>query len=98
MWLQERLDAQKKEADENPDYNKSFKAQASKEEKQAKRKQIISTIGACPTASQPLTSSPQALKYQCSRSQICKNLRLHAQQLPDITMLLSHNGTPPSGG
>ena len=45
IHLQERLDAQKEEAASNPEYGKSFKAQATKEEKQTKRKQIIATIG-----------------------------------------------------
>lgn len=46
-WLsvQERLDQQREEAASNPDYNKSFKGQPTKEEKNAKRKQIIATIG-----------------------------------------------------
>ena len=43
--LQERLDQQKKEAEEDPNYGKTFKGQLSKEEKKAKRKQIIATIG-----------------------------------------------------
>ena len=45
MFLQERLDQQKKEAEEDPNYGKSFKGQPTKEEKKAKRKQIIATIG-----------------------------------------------------
>ena len=45
LVLQERLDQQKKEAAEDPNYGKSFKGQPSKEEKKAKRKQIIATIG-----------------------------------------------------
>lgn len=45
--LQERLDQQKKEAEEDPNYGKTFKGQPSKEEKKAKRKQIIATIGEC---------------------------------------------------
>lgn len=43
--LQERLRQQKEEAKSNPDYNKNFKGQLSKEEKTAKRKQILSSIG-----------------------------------------------------
>jgi len=43
--FQDRLDQQKKEASENPDYGKDFKGQLSKDEKKAKRKQIIATIG-----------------------------------------------------
>lgn len=43
--LQERLDQQKKEAAEDPNYGKDFKGELSKEEKKAKRKQIIATIG-----------------------------------------------------
>ena len=46
--VQERLKQQKEEADSNPDYDKSFKGQLSKEEKKAKRKQILSNIGAPP--------------------------------------------------
>ena len=44
--IQDRLDAQKKEQESNPDYNKSFKAQATKEERKAKRSEIVATIGA----------------------------------------------------
>ena len=44
--MQERLRQQKEEANSNPDYDKSFKGQLTKEEKKAKRKQILSTIGA----------------------------------------------------
>jgi len=44
--FQERLDAQRAEAAANPEkYRESFKGQLSKEEKKAKRKQIISSIG-----------------------------------------------------
>lgn len=46
--LQERLKQQKEEAKSNPDYDKSFKGQLSKDEKKAKRKQILSNIGALP--------------------------------------------------
>lgn len=46
--VQERLKQQKEEASSNPDYDKSFKGQLSKEEKKAKRKQILSNIGALP--------------------------------------------------
>lgn len=46
--VQERLKQQKEEANSNPDYDKSFKGQLSKEEKKAKRKQILSNIGALP--------------------------------------------------
>lgn len=45
---QERLDAQRAEAASNPDYDKSFKPTATKEEKQEKRKQILASIGALP--------------------------------------------------
>ena len=47
---------QKEEAKSNPDYDKSFKGQLSKEEKKSKRKQILSNIGALPL---PHTSAPQ---------------------------------------
>ncbi|CAL5224135.1 g6768 [Coccomyxa viridis] len=43
--FEERLKQQKEEASSNPDYDKSFKGQLSKEEKKAKRKQILSNIG-----------------------------------------------------
>lgn len=43
--LQERLDSQRAEAAANAEYSKTFKGQASKEEKTAKRKQILSNIG-----------------------------------------------------
>ncbi|KAI7835637.1 hypothetical protein COHA_010468 [Chlorella ohadii] len=41
----ERLEAQKRERKANKDYGKNFKAQPSKEDKLAKRKQILSSIG-----------------------------------------------------
>ncbi|KAL4421257.1 hypothetical protein ABPG75_010548 [Micractinium tetrahymenae] len=41
----ERLEAQKRERKANRNYGKSFKPQASKEDKQAKRKQILASIG-----------------------------------------------------
>ena len=44
--MQERLKQQKEEAQSNPDYDKSFKGQLTKDEKKAKRKQILSNIGA----------------------------------------------------
>lgn len=48
--MQERLKQQKEEAASNPEYGKSFKGKVSKEDKQAKRKQILSNIGAhCPS-------------------------------------------------
>ena len=43
--LQERLKNQKEEAASNPEYGSSYKPKASKEDKQAKRKQILSNIG-----------------------------------------------------
>ena len=43
--LQDRLDQQRREAETNPEYGSTFKGQLSKEEKQAKRKQIVATIG-----------------------------------------------------
>ena len=51
LYVQERLKQQKEEAKTNPDYDKSFKGQLSKEEKKAKRKQILSNIGASAMAS-----------------------------------------------
>ena len=51
LYVQERLKQQKEEAKTNPDYDKSFKGQLSKEEKKAKRKQILSNIGASALAS-----------------------------------------------
>lgn len=42
---QDRLDAQKAERTSNPDYDKSFKPQVTKEERQTKRKEVIATIG-----------------------------------------------------
>ncbi len=51
--LQERLKQQKEEAQSNPDYDKSFKGQLSKEEKKAKRKQILSNIGVLPSMHTP---------------------------------------------
>ena len=55
--VQERLKQQKEEASSNPDYDKSFKGQLSKEEKKAKRKQILSNIGA-PRPIHTLASQP----------------------------------------
>lgn len=43
--LQDRLKAQKEEAKNNPEYGSTFKTAATKEEKAAKRKQILATIG-----------------------------------------------------
>lgn len=43
--LQERLKNQKQEAASNPEYGSSYKPKASKEAKQAKRKEILSNIG-----------------------------------------------------
>lgn len=50
--LQERLEQQRQEAASNPEYGKTYKGQLSKDEKKAKRKQILSSIGECrPTKS-----------------------------------------------
>ena len=46
MMSQERLKAQREEAASNPEYGSSYKPKASKEERTAKRKQILSNIGA----------------------------------------------------
>lgn len=43
--LQERLKAQKEEAASNPEYGSTYKPQSSKEDRQTKRKQILSNIG-----------------------------------------------------
>lgn len=43
--LQERLKAQKAEAASNPEYGSTYKPQTSKEDRTAKRKQILSNIG-----------------------------------------------------
>lgn len=43
--LQERLKAQKEEAASNPEYGSTYKPQTSKEDRTAKRKQILSNIG-----------------------------------------------------
>lgn len=45
---QERLATQRAEAAINPEYGKTFKAQASADDKKARRKQILSSIGAAP--------------------------------------------------
>ena len=47
--FRERLAQQRAEAAANPQYGDSFKGELSKEEKQAKRKQILSSIGALPS-------------------------------------------------
>ena len=44
--FEERLAQQRAEAAANPEYGNSFKGELSKEEKKAKRKQILSSIGA----------------------------------------------------
>lgn len=44
--VQERLAAQRAEAAANPAYGQTFKAQASKDDKKARRKQILANIGA----------------------------------------------------
>lgn len=46
MGLQERLQQQREEAASNPEYGNSFKGQLSKDEKKARRKQILANIGA----------------------------------------------------
>ncbi|KAL3158073.1 hypothetical protein ABBQ32_011679 [Trebouxia sp. C0010 RCD-2024] len=43
--FEERLKAQKQEAASNPEYGSTYKPQSSKEDRQAKRKQILSNIG-----------------------------------------------------
>lgn len=43
--VQERLKAQKAEAASNPEYGSTYKPQTSKEDRTAKRKQILSNIG-----------------------------------------------------
>eukprot|EP00884_Botryococcus_braunii_P005721 jgi/Botrbrau1/1514/Bobra.0107s0002.1 len=43
--FQERLQQQREEAKSNPTYRDSFKPQSSKEDRQAKRKQILANIG-----------------------------------------------------
>ena len=43
--LQERLKAQKAEAASNPEYGSTYKPKSSKEDRTAKRKQILSNIG-----------------------------------------------------
>jgi len=43
--MQERLKNQKEEAASNPEYGSSYKPKVSKEDKQAKRKLILSNIG-----------------------------------------------------
>ena len=53
---QERLATQRAEAAINPEYGKTFKAQASKDDKKARRKQILSSIGAPPCCSIPVLS------------------------------------------
>lgn len=45
---QERLKQQREEARMNPEYSSTFKGQLSKEEKKAKRKQILANIGETP--------------------------------------------------
>ena len=44
--FRERLAQQRAEAAANPKYGDTFKGELSKDEKQAKRKQILSSIGA----------------------------------------------------
>ncbi len=46
MGLQERLQQQKEEAKNNPEYGATFKNQLSKDEKKVRRKQILANIGA----------------------------------------------------
>lgn len=45
--------SQKRERKANRNYGKSFKPQATKEDKQAKRKQILASIGEAPPACPP---------------------------------------------
>lgn len=46
--MQERLQQQKEEAASNPEYGSTFKGQLTKDEKKARRKQILANIGAAP--------------------------------------------------
>lgn len=45
LLSQDRLKQQREEAASNPEYGNTFKEQLTKEEKKARRKQIISSIG-----------------------------------------------------
>lgn len=51
---QERLAAQRAEAKSNPEYGQTFKGPASADDKKARRKQILSTIGAWRRRGRPL--------------------------------------------
>lgn len=75
--MQERLRQQREEAKANPDYDKSFKGQLTKEEKKAKRKQILSTIGAALCPNTP--TSPYTVKH------------MHASFQPGVTCKLDPN-------
>lgn len=56
--FQSRLEMQKQEAKSNPEYGDSFKPGATKEERTAKRKAILSSIGA------PLPLSAHSLQVE----------------------------------
>jgi hypothetical protein len=68
VYLQERLQQQREEARTNPDYNKTFKGQLSKEEKKAKRKQILASIGDLPCLTNPHISARAPLFALCTCS------------------------------
>ena len=80
--LQERLKAQKEEAASNPEYGSTYKPQTSKEDRSAKRKQILSNIGMVACLVQITVVPKQSLCAQ----------HLHALASPDLLAFQSCNG------
>lgn len=73
--LQERLKAQKAEAASNPEYGSTYKPQTSKEDRTAKRKQILSNIGSPTIAwSNCLSSKCSERKYGFGSCILCSDL------------------------
>ncbi len=65
--VQERLQQQKEEAASNPEYGSTFKGQLTKDEKKARRKQILANIGVATFLSQQTPhAGPDSLAWYLS--------------------------------
>lgn len=86
-WVagQERLKQQREEAKNNPSYRDNFKPQSTKEDRQAKRKQLLANIGSNPCLVRtfslltPLVMSPPCdfvfllLPHRTQADRVCSN-------------------------
>ena len=96
--LQERLKNQKEEAASNPEYGKTFKPQASKAEKQAKRKQILSNIGVHRSIVHAATQFTtcccfSSQQQRTNRPAVCMHADMvghHEQQISCTSACMSH--------